>query len=85
MKQPRVSDNDTFITLIRAAEQDRNLAQTLIAITSQPETERKIRMLQLAQKSRDEGAPSDFVSALLYLGDNDIARRVSEHLSGKKD
>jgi|GEM_PF-5277344 hypothetical protein len=71
MTQQRGSNNNTFITLIDAAERYQDLAHTLLAITRQPVTERKIRVLDLTQKSRGEVAPADVVSALLYLGDNE--------------
>jgi len=52
MTQQRGSNNNTFITLIDAAERYQDLAHTLLAITRQPVTERKIRVLDLTQKSR---------------------------------
>lgn len=77
---PRASDNDIFITLVSAADRDPELAGRLLAITRLPEIQRKIKVLQLVNDCRDEGAPVDFISALTYLGDNAIARKVSEFL-----
>lgn len=76
----KVSDNEIFITLVSAAEKDAELALRVMAITRLPEVERKIKVLQLVNDCRSKNAPADFISALTYLGDCDIARRVNEFL-----
>jgi hypothetical protein len=76
----KVSDNEIFITLISAAEEDSDFAKRLLAITQLPELERKIKVLQLVKDSRKEKAPADFISALLTLGEEKIARKVCTFL-----
>ena len=77
----RASDNEIFITLVSAADRDADLAGRILAITRLPEVERKIKVLQLVADCQSEGAPVDFISALTFLGENAIARKVSEFLS----
>ena len=76
----RASDNEIFITLVSAAERDPELARRVLAITRLPEVERQIRVLRLVSDCRSDGPPADFISALTFLGDKTIARRVSEFL-----
>lgn len=80
MTSLRVSDNEMFITLIRAAESDKEFAAKVLAITQLPEVERKIKMKKLIRECRRKKAPEDFIEALACLGDDAIARKVCEHL-----
>ena len=80
---PRASDNEIFITLVSAADRDPELAGRVPAITRLPEIQRKIKVLQLVNDCREEGAPVDFIGALTYLGENAIAYKVSEFLGGQ--
>jgi len=74
------SSNETFITLISAAKEDPEFARKLLMITRLSDIERKAHIQQLVEDCRKQNAPTDFIEALLLLGDKNIARQVSANL-----
>lgn len=74
------SSNETFITLISAAKEDSEFANKLLGITRLSDLERKTHILQLVEDCREQKAPAEFIQALLLLGDDTIARKVSASL-----
>lgn len=74
----KVSDNETFVTLIQLAQEDEGIRRTLIAILSQDEFNRKSMLNTLIQEMKLKSAPADFVGAIGALLDDDVARKASE-------
>ncbi|MDC2890981.1 hypothetical protein Q4575_05035 [Psychrosphaera sp. 1_MG-2023] len=82
MKTPKnVGLNDTFITLVQVAKEDPTVQATLVRILSlQPEL-RQTAIKQLVGQLEASQAPKEFVVALAYLQDDDIANALFVELS----
>ena len=74
------AQNETFISLISAAKEDQEFANRLLMLTRLPDVERKARVLQVVEDCKTQHAPDDFINALLLLGEEAVARKVSESL-----
>jgi hypothetical protein len=73
-----VGDNDAFVTLIRVAQDDPEIHQTLMAILRQPPFHRKSLLNTLLQDMRAQGAPKNLISAIAELLDDAVAEKVAE-------
>ncbi|MBU2881703.1 hypothetical protein KO525_16790 [Psychrosphaera sp. B3R10] len=82
MKTPKnVGLNDTFITLVQVAKEDPTVQATLVRILSlQPEL-RQTAIKQLVGQLEASQATKEFVVALVYLQDDDIANALFVELS----
>lgn len=80
MATESASNSDVFITLLSAAREDAEFAKKLLAITRLSEVQRKAKVRQLVDECRHQGAPGEFIAALSYLGEESVARKVSEYL-----
>jgi hypothetical protein len=77
-----VGDNDAFVTLIRVAQDDPEIHQTLMAILRQPPFHRKSLLNTLLQDMRAQGAPKNLISAIAELLDDAVAEKVAEAIMG---
>lgn len=72
--------NDTFITLVRVAQENGPICETLIKISALPHQRRLIALEKLKDSMLSQSAPQDFIDALLYLSDDDIASVLHDEL-----
>ena len=77
-----VSDNETFITLMRVAREDPEIRQSLTAILSLDSFNRKSLLASWAMDMKRKGAPEDFVQAILYLRDDEVANQAAVIIRG---
>ena len=82
MKNQPVADNETFVTLMRVAQEEPEVGKMLRAILAQPPFHRRSMLNSLVQDMALEGADRDFVSAVECLLDNDVAAKAVEFLAG---
>ncbi len=74
---------DHIFEYINAITSDRDLADLLKQILSQPEEERLELLINLSNEAKASGAPAHFIDFLLVLQDLRIAEKVSEFLAKK--
>ncbi|XOV81032.1 MAG: hypothetical protein ACFHVJ_08785 [Aestuariibacter sp.] len=65
--------NETFIYLIRAAEEEKSVRETLLKILTLAPRSRKAAITKLIADLKFQKAPSDFIEAIAYLLDDQIA------------
>lgn len=83
MKPARsAADHDTFIKLILVACEDPTVRQRLLLLLHLPHNARLPLLRNLIEEMRAGGAPQDFIEAIAFLEDEDIAGRVTALLSG---
>ena len=75
-----VGENEVFVTLIQVAREDAEVRSTLLSILSLDSFNRKSFLGGWAGRMRLQGAPEDFVQALLYLRDDQVAAKALEIL-----
>jgi hypothetical protein len=75
-----VGENDAFITLMRVAQEDPDIRQTLAGILHQPPFHRKSLLNTLIKEITLKGAPADFVSAIQELLNDDVAEKLAEFI-----
>ena len=73
-----VGDNDAFVTLVKVAQDDPEIRQTLVAILRQPPFHRKSLLNTLLQDMRAQGAPKNLISAITELLNDVVAEKVAE-------
>lgn len=73
--------NDTFITLVQVAQEDDAIRATLLSILSLQPAHRYNAIKQLVTQLEDNRAPNEFVVALAYLQDKDIANVLLAELT----
>ncbi len=69
-------DNETLVTLIRVAQEDREIRGQLIAILQQPAFHREWLLNSLITDLTIKDAPSEFISAIACLVDDKIAEKA---------
>lgn len=79
-KRRTVGDNDAFVTLVRVAQDDPEIRQTLVVLLGQPPFHRKSLLNTLLQDMRAQGAPKYLTSAMAELLDDDVAEKVAEEI-----
>jgi hypothetical protein len=67
---------DAFITLIQVALEDQEIKKQLIAILTQPHSERLHRLKRWRSELGTEGAPESLIDALDYLQDEARANQA---------
>ena len=82
-QQLTVADNETFITLLRIARNDREVRDTLITIISLPSMQRKAVLNRLIRDMQAQDAPADFVLAISELMADDVADQAGKLLQGE--
>lgn len=65
--------NETFIYLMRVAEEDKGVRSRLLKILTQASQDRKRSILNLVKDLKAQKAPKDFIEAMSYLADDAIA------------
>ncbi|MFC1505035.1 hypothetical protein ACFL5W_00820 [Thermodesulfobacteriota bacterium] len=79
-KQPLVDENEYFITLMRVAEEDKDILRQLLAILSQTDFNRTSMLNTLIDEMRLKKAPSEIIAALVCLLDHKVAHRALQML-----
>ena len=78
-----VGDNEAFVTLIRGAQEDKEIRAQLQSILQQPSFHRKSLLNTMIQNMTFRGAPKDFVSAIGHLRNDTVAETVKELIADK--
>jgi hypothetical protein len=73
-----VGDNETFVTLMRVAQEDQAIQKTLSAILALEPFQRRSMLSTLIGDMKINGAEPEFVAALGSLLDDEVARRAAE-------
>ena len=76
----KVYENEEFLSLILAAEDDNKFRNRILDILRVAEPERNILLKDLIAQSKLHGAPQGFLDALKLLLDDRVARQVIEIL-----
>jgi hypothetical protein len=77
-KTQRVSDNETFVNLIRVARESGEIREELGSILALDDFNRKSALNTLIERLRYKQAPEAFISALETLLDDDVAAKALE-------
>ena len=67
---------DAFINLMKVAQEDATVRQTLLSILVLESTLRKFAIESLTVKIQMQGAPSEFVDALQVFQDDDASKKA---------
>jgi len=84
-RQKSVGDNETFVTLIRVAQEDPEVRKTLAGILGQSPFHRKSLLNTLIQEMKLKGAPADFVFAIGALLDEAVAQQAAELIGNVRE
>jgi hypothetical protein len=74
----RVGDIDGFITLLRAACDDRSMNTRLQELLALPDAKRKAIVHTWVSDMMIQGAPRDFIAAIACLADDAVAEKAYE-------
>ena len=80
-KNPSVGENETFVTLIRVAQEDAEIKKQLRTILSQDRFNRASILNAYIEDLRLKKAPKEFISAIACLLDDSIAAKALEILN----
>ena len=75
-----VGDNASFVTMILAAREDAAMNEILDAILALPPSQRKALINTLTADMKKNAAPAEFIEAIAYLQDDEVAQKVREAL-----
>lgn len=75
-KSKSVGDNESFVHLICAAQDDKKFRRELIAILRQPSFQRKSMLNYMIQAMTYDGVEESIIEAALSLTDDVVASRV---------
>jgi hypothetical protein len=78
-----VNSNETFVTLLRVAQEDPEVKKWLIGILSWDKFNRKSAIHTLIEQLILEKAPADFIAAIEVLLDDEVAAKGLDLLTGK--
>ena len=81
MTERSFADQKSFITLIRAAQEDAALRERLLAILQQPGFHRKSLLNTLIAELSVQSAPAELVQAVACLLNDDVAEKARELLN----
>ena len=81
-KSKSVGRNETFVTLIRVAREDKEIGNQLVGILMQSSFHRKSLLNDMINEMRFRSAPVEFVNAIACLLDDAVAAKAKE-LIGK--
>lgn len=79
-----ISDNDQFVYLLLAATEDKEMRARLLDVLRKDDINRVADFESWAQVSESKHAPQQFVEALRYLKDTEVAFKAIEILSTVK-
>ena len=78
-ESPRsLGDNDTFVQLIRLAQEDVSIRERLEQLLSLEPRHREHAVSALVRDMRSHGAPDDFAEAVLALANDEVAQKAAE-------
>ena len=75
-----VADHEPFVSLIQTAREDASIRTKLLAILDQPPYHRKSLLRSFVADMKLQSAPADFVRAVAFLLDDDIAEKARDLL-----
>ncbi|MBT5421369.1 MAG: hypothetical protein HOK80_10805 [Candidatus Cloacimonetes bacterium] len=75
-----VGDNECFVRLLRAAQEDRTFRAMLCGILRQPSFHRKSLLNTMAADMSADGEEEDMIRAVTALTDDAVAERALEML-----
>ena len=78
--RPTVGDNQTFLTLLAAAEEDPELSHSLLVVLKLPSFQRQSLLNSIIQEMRLRSEEADLIAAVASLRDDDVAARAAELL-----
>jgi len=76
-----IGDNASFVTMILAAREDPAIRETLEVILALPASQRRSCITTLTADMKKRAAPADFIEAIAYLQDDEVAQKVREALT----
>ncbi|MBF0529984.1 MAG: hypothetical protein HQK55_12085 [Deltaproteobacteria bacterium] len=79
-----VSEQKSFVVLMKVAQEDPQIAQTLISLLKLQNIHRKSLLNSWILDLRLKKAPNDFIEALVCLTDDRVAGQALGLLEGKK-
>lgn len=77
-KRKSISEDETFVTLIRVAQEDVEVRKQLLSILSLDSFNRKSALNSFINEMRLRKAPKDFVAAIANLLDDAVAEKALE-------
>jgi|GEM_PF-1166069 len=75
-KTASISDNESFVTLVRVAKEDPMIRAQLVSILTLDDFNRRSALNTMVEQMRFKKAPQSFVSAVAMLIDDKVARKV---------
>jgi hypothetical protein len=80
-RAPRtIGGNESFVQLLRAAQDDRDFQATLCGILRQPSFHRKSMLNTMARSMSADGVREDMIRAVTSLTEDDVAERALQML-----
>jgi hypothetical protein len=79
-----IADNDAFVAMMHAAEDDNKVKTILIAILSLDHAQRDPALRSLLADMQPNKAPSDFILAIAAFLNPDVADKALKLLTGQK-
>lgn len=76
--------NDSFVTLIRVAQEDAKIRKQLFTILTQNKFNRKSILNSYLEDMRIKQAPQELISAVACLLDDDVAEKALQILTSGK-
>lgn len=76
-RKPHSDVADSFVVLMRVAEEEPEIRQTLLTLTHLPPAKRRLLLTALTDKLRGEGAAEDVIQALETLHQDAVADQVA--------
>ncbi len=86
-KKKKKQENDldeTFIRLIQVAIEDKEIKNRLVSILSLEKEKRNFALKIWLQEMRFKKAPEDFITAISYFLENDVAEKALKIISGQE-
>ena len=80
--KPTVGDNPSFVTLLNAAHEDRELLRGLLAILKLPTFQRQSLLNSMIQEMVLRSEQADLIAAVSALLDDNVAAKAAEFLKG---
>ena len=79
-----VADNDTFVTLIRLAQEDAIVRTHLQAILNLPSHQRQSLLNNFIDDMKSKSVPSEFVAANACLLDEEVAHTAHKMINNEE-
>ncbi|MFT4819902.1 MAG: hypothetical protein ACI9PN_000757 [Candidatus Azotimanducaceae bacterium] len=77
---PHAAD-ESFVQLVRVAEDDPSVREILMTLLQLNNFQRKSALGSLVETMKLQGAPVDFIGALVCLRDDKVAQKLHEYLA----